>query len=47
MGRADAQARRDELVEFFREVRDDTGGTPDEPEDSTERFGRDLLPLGS
>jgi NTE family protein len=47
MGRADAQARRDELVEFFREVRDDTAGTPDEPEDSTERFGRDLLPLGS
>ena len=47
MGRADAQARRDELVEFFREVRDEPGGTPDEPEDSTERFGRDLLPLGS
>src|ERR1019366_8392249 len=47
MGRADAQARRDELVEFFREVRDEPGGTPEEPEDSTERFGRDLLPLGS
>jgi NTE family protein len=46
MGRADAQARRDELVEFFREVRDEQEGTPDEP-DETGRFDRELLPLGS
>jgi len=46
MGRADAQARRDELVEFFRELRDENGGTPDEP-DETGRFSRELLPLGS
>ena len=46
MGRADAQARRDELVEFFREVRDEEGGTPEEPEE-TGRFDRELLPLGS
>jgi NTE family protein len=47
MGRADAQARRDELAEFFREVREEPTGTPEEPEDSTERFGRDILPIGS
>jgi NTE family protein len=46
MGRADAQARRDELVEFFRELRDDRGGTPEDPEE-TGRFERELLPLGS
>ena len=46
MGRADAQARRDELVEFFREERDEQGGTPDEP-DETGRFDRDSCPLGS
>jgi NTE family protein len=46
MGRADAQARRDEMVEFFRQVRDDNGGTPDEP-DETGRFDRELLPFGS
>jgi NTE family protein len=46
MGRADAQARRDELIEFFREVRDQHGGTPDEP-DETGRFDREMLPLGS
>jgi NTE family protein len=46
MGRADAQARRDELIEFFREVRDEQGGDPDEPEE-TGRFDRELLPLGS
>jgi NTE family protein len=46
MGRADAAARRDELVEFFRELRDAEGGTPDEPED-TGTFDRDVLPLGS
>ena len=46
MGRADAQARRDELVEFFREVSDEEDGDPDEPEE-TGRFDRELLPLGS
>jgi len=46
MGRADAQARRDDLVEFFRELRDDEGGPFDEAED-TGTFDRDILPLGS
>jgi NTE family protein len=46
MGRADAQARRDDLVEFFREVREEDSGAPDDP-DETGRFSRDLLPLGS
>jgi NTE family protein len=47
MGRADAQARRDDLIEFFREVREEDSGLPDEPLDETGRFSRDLLPLGS
>jgi NTE family protein len=46
MGRADAQARRDELVEFFRNAREEDGGTPDEP-DETGRFERELMPFGS
>jgi hypothetical protein len=41
-----APAPRDDLVEFFREVRQDNDGAPDEP-DETGRFSRDLLPLGS
>jgi NTE family protein len=46
MGRADAQARRDELVEFFRDVRSHDGGATDEP-DETGRFAREGLPIGT
>jgi len=34
MGRADAQARRDELAEFFRDVRDDDGRGAEGPRDA-------------
>jgi NTE family protein len=47
MGRADAQARRDELVAFFRDAMDRGGGTEEEPPDETGRFDRDSLTLGT
>lgn len=43
MGRADAQARRDDLVEFFRGAEQDHGGGPDEFEEGTGRFDRGSL----
>lgn len=46
MGRADAQARRDELVEFFRDVRDNDGGATEDP-DETGRFERERLIFGT
>jgi NTE family protein len=46
MGRADAQARRDELVEFFRDVRNGDGGTTEDP-DETGRFERERLIFGT
>jgi NTE family protein len=42
MGRADAQARRDDLLEFFRDVRDRGDGGSDEIED-TGTFARDSI----
>jgi hypothetical protein len=33
MGRSDAQARRDDLLEFFREVQSGDGGVTEEPDD--------------
>jgi NTE family protein len=33
MGRSDAQARRDDLLEFFREVQRGDGGALEEPDD--------------
>jgi NTE family protein len=47
MGRADAQARRDELLEFFRDERDEEGGASEEPPDETGRFERDSLTIGT
>jgi NTE family protein len=48
MGRADAQARRDELVEFFRESVDQGGGGPrSDPMEETGRYDRDSLTLGT
>jgi len=47
MGRSDAQARRDELVQFFRGGLDDGGGDRTELPDETGRFDRDSLPLGT
>jgi len=47
MGRADAQARRDELVAFFRDAADHGGGPEEEPPDETGRFDRDSLTLGT
>jgi NTE family protein len=49
LGRADAQARRDELVQFFRGGLDDGGGDRHESPDETGRFDRDslTLPLGT
>lgn len=48
MGRADAQARRDELVEFFRDVREGGGGAAEDIEESGP-FDRDSLeiPVGT
>jgi NTE family protein len=34
MGRSDAQARRDDLLEFFREVQSGDGGVTEEPDDT-------------
>lgn len=50
MGRADAQARKTELVEFFRDERERGGGTTVEESSGTDesgRFDRDSLPLGT
>jgi NTE family protein len=47
MGRADAQARRDELVQFFREAADQGGGAIDDGGDETGRFDRDSVTLGT
>jgi NTE family protein len=47
MGRADAQARRDELVEFFRDAVDQGGGQREDPMEETGRFDRDSLTLGT
>jgi NTE family protein len=47
MGRADARARRDELVHFFRDVVDQGGGTDEDSPDETGRFERDSLTLGT
>lgn len=47
MGRADAQARRDELLEFFRDEHAGEGGATEDPIDETGRFDRDSLTLGT
>jgi NTE family protein len=47
MGRADAQARRDELLEFFRDVEDGHGGATEDPLEETGRFDRDSLTIGT
>ena len=47
MGRADAQARRDELVTFFRSAMDEDGGDREEPPDDTGRHDRDSLTFGT
>jgi NTE family protein len=47
MGRADAQARREELLEFFRDEHAGEGGAADDPIDETGRFERDSLTLGT
>jgi NTE family protein len=48
MGRADAQARRDELLEFFRDDQRQSGGGLDEPLlEETGRWDRDLIPIGT
>jgi NTE family protein len=47
MGRADAQARRDELVQFFRDAMDEDGGAREEAPEETGRFDRDSLTLGT
>jgi NTE family protein len=47
MGRADAQARRDELVAFFRDAVDREGEPQDEPPDETGRYDRDSVTLGT
>ena len=47
MGRADAQARRDELLEFFRDGQDQGGGATEDTPDETGRYDRDSLILGT
>ncbi|HEY6461850.1 MAG TPA: patatin-like phospholipase family protein [Polyangiaceae bacterium] len=47
MGRSDAQARRDELVHFFRDALDQGGGADEDVPDETGRFDRDSLHLGT
>jgi NTE family protein len=47
MGRADAQARRDELVTFFRSAQDEGGGDVQESPEETGRFDRDSLHIGT
>jgi hypothetical protein len=48
MGRSDAHARRDELLEFFREAHEAGGGANEEPDDPG-RHDRDSLeiPVGT
>ncbi len=47
MGRADAQARREDLLEFFRDVQSDDGGANEESLDESGRFDRDSVTLGT
>jgi NTE family protein len=47
MGRADAAARRDELIQFFRDAVDQGGGAQEEGPEETGRFERDSLILGT
>jgi NTE family protein len=47
MGRADAQARRDELMEFFRDEREPGGGELPDPLDETGPFDRSSLQFGT
>ena len=47
MGRADAQARRDELVTFFRSALDEGGGDGQDPPDDSGLFDRDSLSIGT
>ena len=47
MGRADAQARRDELLAFFRDAIDPGGGEDEDLSDETGRFDRDSVHLGT
>ncbi len=47
MGRADAQARRDDLLEFFRDDRDQGGGATEDPPEDTGRYDRESLILGT
>jgi NTE family protein len=48
MGRADAQARRDELVAFFREAFDREGGSEEDTADENSRVDRDsTMTLGT
>jgi len=47
MGRADAQARRDELMEFFRDERPQGGGEAPDPLDETGPFDRSSLHFGT
>jgi NTE family protein len=44
MGRSDAQARRDEMLEFFRDERGQDGGTGEDLPDDSGSFERDSLP---
>jgi NTE family protein len=44
MGRADAQARKDELLEFFRDAEEQDGGGSEEPPESVDH--RDMDSLG-
>lgn len=47
MGRADAQARRDELAEFFRDDREPGGGDSPDPLEETGSFDRGSIHLGT
>jgi NTE family protein len=47
MGRADAQARRDELMEFFRDEQDRGGGAVDDSLEETGRFDSETLGIGT
>ncbi len=47
MGRADAQARRDELLDFFRDGQAAGGGTEEDVVEETGRFERDSIPIGT
>ena len=47
MGRADAQARRDDLLAFFRDDQSHDGGPAEDPMEETGRYERDSLTLGT